>query len=199
MDRRMVIIAVAAALIVTESVSADLMPLATLAASCQGGGCDCSQPVDQQARLPDLFGCGFHTIDLSSSPMETFPEPRMGSGKVSETQRHQGLTDGSDSFDLCLFALLGLGVCHSGHWVRKSSLGFVPDWYHNGGPFQIGHSLAVSPEILCPAPVYCFVQPDSAGQDALALSRPSATTALGRTSQFTPTVLAARGPPARNS
>ncbi len=195
----MVIIAVAVALIVAESVFADLMPLAKPAVDCQGIGQDCAQPVDQQAKLSGLFGCCFHTIDLCSSPTGTFPEPKMDSGEASEVQRHQGLTDGSNSFDLCLYALLGLGVCRSGHWVRRSSLGFVPDWYHNGGPFQIGHSLAVSPEILCPAPVYCFVQPDSAGEDSLAPSRPSATVSLWRKSQFAPTVLAPRGPPARYS
>ena len=41
------------------------------------------------------------------------------------------------SLSLCLSALLGLGLCSFAHCVKKSSFGFILEWYRNGGPFQI--------------------------------------------------------------
>jgi len=68
-------------------------------------------------------------------------------------------SDRIDSLHLCLSALISLGLCSSVHWMKKHSFGFIPEWYHNGGPFQIGHSHALMPGTLCPAPACCFIQP----------------------------------------
>lgn len=106
------------------------------------------------------------------------------------------LTDGHDSMTLCLYALMGLGLCKSAPWVRKFSFGVVPQWYHDGGPQQIGHSLAVSPDCYCPAPV-CFVQPEPLSDHDLTPQYAWGTVmSLWRHSQATPATLAGRAPPA---
>jgi len=128
-------------------------------------------------------------------PEETWPEPQVGASEASEIEHYQGLTEGSTSFDLCLYALIGLGICRSGHWLRRPSLGFVPDWYHNGGPFQIGHSHALAPGALCPVPVCCFVQPMCAEDASMSPHCLQAVVPLWQKSQFAPGTHASRGPP----
>lgn len=121
--------------------------------------------------------------------------------EVKPTEEHDAglqpmfvLCDRQDSLGLCLYALLGLGLCKSAPWVKKLSLGVVPGWYHDGGPFQIGHSVAISPGCLYSALV-CFVQPDVAAKTLLPRYRREAIVSSWRESQITPTILASRGPP----
>jgi hypothetical protein len=105
------------------------------------------------------------------------------------------LSEGPSSLNLCLSALLSLGLCNSFHWIRKIHLGSIPEWYHNGGPLQIGHSHALCPITLCPIPVNCFIQPVRPVGYSLPQYCLKATIPLWRESQFTPTVLASRPPP----
>jgi hypothetical protein len=103
--------------------------------------------------------------------------------------------DEQNSLDLCLFALLGLGLCKSAPYVRKFSFGAIPDWYHTGGPSQIGHSFAISPDCLSLKPACrCRMQPDSTAA-TVSQFRLEIVESLWRRSQFTPAVLASRGPP----
>ena len=106
----------------------------------------------------------------------------------------QTLVDRSNSFDLCLYALIGLGVFRSSQYVKRPSLGFVPEWYHSGAPQQIGHSHAVGPDAFCAATV-CFIQPVCGTEDMSAKCLLAALASEGRKSQFTPAALASRGPP----
>ena len=105
------------------------------------------------------------------------------------------LTDGPGSASLGLYALMGLGLFSTPRWIRRLHPGHLPQWYHDGGPFQIGHSFAVSPEILYPAPVDCIVQPDHPAEYSLPRYRLKTVMSCWRTSQFTPETIAARGPP----
>jgi hypothetical protein len=105
------------------------------------------------------------------------------------------LVDEQDSLGLCLYALVSLGMCKSAPWVKRMSLGVVPGWYHDGGPFQIGHSRAASTDCLNSALV-CFIQPDSDRNDWRGQHRHDKTiVSLWRKSQFARLVLASRGPP----
>jgi len=104
------------------------------------------------------------------------------------------LTDGHSSFDLCLYALMSLGLCRSAPWVRRLHLGHIPDWYHSGAPPQIGHSHLVGPDAFCEAAV-CFVQPDAAPERLPVRCRAGTAPSLARRSQSAPAVLAARAPP----
>jgi hypothetical protein len=109
---------------------------------------------------------------------------------------NQILTEGNSSFSLCLSALIGFSLLGSTHWVKKVHIGLIPEWYHDGGPLQVGHSYAISPDCLCATPVCCFIQPVHI-QDNLQNQqyRYRAIVSLWRNSQFTPQVITLRGPP----
>ena len=152
--------------------------------------------VDRQ--LIDSAGlCDYASItDLSIEPVDLSPQGGEEVGELLLTQNAQILTDGQSSLSLCLSALIGLGLCSSAHCLKKLSFGFIPEWYHNGGPYQIGHSFAVNPDSLCPAPAYCFIQPVPIAEDLMPKYRSGAVLSLWRMSQYTPDVIAPRGPPA---
>jgi hypothetical protein len=132
--------------------------------------------------------------DLDTLSIGFLPQANNNIEQTSEIMHQQNLTNGPDSLNLCLSALIGLGLCSSIHFVKKMSFGFVPEWFHNGGPFQIGHSHAVMPESLY-TPVCCFVQPLCKMEDSFAQYRLRTVVSLWRKSQFTPAVIASRGPP----
>jgi len=135
-------------------------------------------------------------FDLDFGPVQFLPQAGMDdAGQTSQTPYALELTGRPDSSSLCLYALMGLGLCSAPHWIRRLSLGFIPQWYHEGGPFQIGHSHAATPESLCSLQV-CFLVPP-ADQEAYLIPQYRLRTILSfwRKSQFTPIVLAPRGPP----
>ncbi|MBA7615625.1 hypothetical protein ES703_22909 [subsurface metagenome] len=196
-DRRKLLIALIAVLVVTAAVRADMSPVSRLDAGRRqlphiSGRADVQYIQYTNLSSPSIFPS---VADLDSWSVEFLPEANPDVGQTSDMQNPQILTDGTGSFNLCLSALIGLGLCSSTHWVKKLSFGFVPEWYHNGGPFQIGHSYAVTPESLCPVPACCFVQPACTVEDSLPQYRLGTVTSFWRESQFTPVVLAPRGPP----
>ena len=99
------------------------------------------------------------------------------------------------SFTLCLYALMGVGLCSAPHWFRRLSLSYVPEWYHSGGPYQVGHSFAIAPDFHHTAPVLHFIQPDNIKEDYIPRYRTGLIVSLWRESQFTPEKIASRAPP----
>ena len=134
-------------------------------------------------------------IDVSSLPVGLPYKPGVEIGQTSEPQPLYTLADRRDSLRFCLYALLGLGLCKSAPWVKRLSLGVVPGWYHDGGPFQVGHSFAISPDCLVYAPVFCFVQPHGGCEPPATPYQREIIFSLLWKSQFAPVVLVARGPP----
>ena len=193
-NRRKLLIAVLGGLVATAAVNADMVSVSQLDAESRQSPRVCGRTDLQPTDFAGLFDYPSVT-DLNLEPVRFSPEVGLGIGQPPLTQDAQILTDGQSSLSLCLSALIGLGLCSSAHCLKKLSFGFIPEWYHNGGPFQIGHSLAVSPESLCPAPACCFVQPVWAVEDSLPQYRLGTVTSLWRKSQFTPAVVAPRGPP----
>jgi hypothetical protein len=173
------------------SAYADMTPTAerdtALAAvwSCEQTGVSLADLVGEFA-LPSAIDFDWQAAGLAPVPQ---PEP------VAEGPAVVVLSDRQDSLTLCLYALMGLGLCKSAPWVRKFSFGVVPQWYHDGGPWQIGHSFAASPDGCCPAPV-CFVQPEAPHKNLSPQYAWGAVTSLWRHSQATPITLAGRAPPA---
>jgi hypothetical protein len=181
-------------LAVTATAYADMTPTFAPDAGC---------PQSQHVRVPINPG---HTncltqssypvvADFAQLSIEFLPQARADTAPASETQPLLILTDGAGSFSLCLYALIGLGLCKSAPFVKKLSFGCIPEWYHDGGPFQIGHSHAIGPESLCSAQVCCFVQPDCTAEDISPEYYKGTIASLLRKSLFTPNVLASRGPP----
>jgi len=191
---RRIISAVICGLIVTAAVHANMVPV-----SQQDSGCRQPHPVCDEINLYNNNLSDSHNFpsvnDLSSLSVGFLPQANTDIEQTSEIQHLQSLTDGPGSISLCLSALIGFGLCSSTHFVKRLSFSFVPEWYHNGDPFQIGHSHAITPESLCITPVYCFVQPVCAVEDSFIQYRLRTITSLWRKSQFTPSVIASRGPP----
>jgi len=126
--------------------------------------------------------------------VEFLPKVDADIEQSSQSQHLQSLTNEPNSLRFCLSALVSLGLCCWAPWVKRLSLGFIPDWYHEGGPFQIGHSTALMPGTLCPAPACCFIQPV---MEYNHIPRYHIKTVLSimRKSQSTSEVFASRGPP----
>ena len=133
--------------------------------------------------------------DLMPEHMPFLMDAEMDATRPSCGHSVHVLAEGQSSLSLCVSALMSLGLCTSIRGAKKLSLGSPPKWYHTGGPFQIGHSMAVDLESVCPVPVCRFVQPAQVVAD-IALQRHVGTVvSLWRTSQFTPDSIASRGPP----
>ena len=176
---------------------ADMMPVSP-------AGVECRQPQDvhttDQARTAEPSSPFDYTSIMypDLGPIQFAPAAGDNFNQTSETQPPAILTDGQSSLSLCLSALIGLGLCSSAHCLKKLHLGHfghIPEWYHPGGPCQIGQSLAVNPDSVCPVPVCCFVQPDHTAEYPIPISRRRDIVSLWRQSQYTPDVIASRGPP----
>jgi hypothetical protein len=139
-------------------------------------------------RLP--IGWATNTYPIASSPNTPLQPYRN-----AYSQPVCVLEDTSSSLSLCLYALLGLGLCSSPRWIKKVSLGVIPHWYHDGGPSQIGHSLAICPYRLYPEPAYCFLDPAFEQHEPTPQCHRGLIEPLLRKAVFTRSVLASRAPP----
>ncbi|HSW01600.1 MAG TPA: hypothetical protein VLI39_15630 [Sedimentisphaerales bacterium] len=108
------------------------------------------------------------------------------------------LSDDQDSLSLCLYAFLSLGLYRSGHWIKRFSWGAIPHWYHDGGPFQIGHSHAISHDCLGFVSTHGSLLPTGVLPMPMLKHRGQALIAFWRKSQSVPTILASRAPPLRS-
>ncbi|MEW6200091.1 MAG: hypothetical protein AB1601_15685 [Planctomycetota bacterium] len=72
----------------------------------------------------------------SADVMPTWPL----SGDPAEARDVLPLPGGPDSSALFLWALGGLGAWQLGRYTRKWHLSALPEWYHTGGPAQVGHA-----------------------------------------------------------
>ena len=193
-DGRKLITVVIGGLVVTAAAYADMVPVSRLDAGRRQPQPVCDKINLYNNNLSDSYNSP-SVADLSSWSVGFLPQANTDIEQTSEIQQLQSLTNGPDSLNLCLSALIGLGLCSSAHFVKRFSFSFVPEWYHNGGPFQIGHSHAITPESLCTTAVCCFVQPVCTAEDSLPIYCLGTITSLWWKSQFTPAVLASRGPP----
>jgi hypothetical protein len=180
-------------LLFAAAVRADMMPVSEEDAASRQPSNVCAKADLQGEALPDSFDCaGAADLDLWAG--ELLPGAA-AVGQDSEVQNLRSLSEGRNSLQFCLSALVSLGLCCCAQWVKKLSLGFVPDWYHEGGPLQIGHSHALQPGTLYPVLSCCFIQPAGMEYNPLAQYHLRIVIPFWRKSQFTAVVLAARGPP----
>jgi hypothetical protein len=189
---RKIIAVLTGALVIAITADADLMPMSVADAICLPPITATCPPDLQNTSLSAPFGYP----DLANLNSLTIILPAQV-GPPADALHATPLirTDEQDSLGLCLFALVGLGLCKSAPYVRRFSFGTIPEWYHTGGPFQIGHSHAISPDRFYQAPVYCFIQPESPTEDSMRHCGQEGSMALWRQHQFIPSVSAPRGPP----
>ena len=191
------IIVLVGGLVLGATVRVDMVPLACVDAVSFQPSHACL-PANLQATdsCSQSMACAGVT-DLGPSPRGLLPRPTAEGHRTGAMPPAPIVADGQNSLSLCLYALLGLGLCRSAPFVKKLYLVSVLDWYHSGGPCQIGHSFAIVPGCLSRAPIYCFIPPDSTAQtqDLLAQYRWGTVVSLWRQSQFTPVVLTSCGPP----
>ncbi len=194
---RRLFIAIVGGLVVTAAACADMTPVSERDAGHQQSPCIYSDTNLQHTDLSSPFNCP-SVADRGLWSVEFLPKANRDVGQTYETQPVHVLTAETGSLNLCLYALFGLGLCTYMPRAKNLSLGFIPEWYHNGGPFQIGHSFAVSPDSLCPAPACCFIQPVCTAEDIQPEYYKGTIAPLLRKSLFTPNVLDPRGPPLRS-
>ncbi len=190
---RKTILAVAAVLIAAAGAHGELISVSADAASTMPS----HSLTEAESREILLFGFSDEvaaTSDLGAHARDLTHEAQASTDETTDSQQAIALKDGRGSLDMCLYALIGLGVFRSGHWVRRASFGFIPEWYHSGAPQQIGHSHAVGPDAYCHADL-CFVQPDVIAEELSPHVDWRAFASLVRESQCTPTILACRPPP----
>ena len=187
-ELRKTILSVAAIFVVAASAHAGLSPVCVV-----DGASDAAYTLDL-AQCQEVLLFGFSDRGPVAADVVPHSERLAETAPGEEAEPAITLRDGRSSLDFCLYTLLGLGVFRSGHWVRRTSLGFIPEWYHSGAPQQIGHSHAVGPDAYCHAAV-CFVQPDVMPDRLMPLYDRGTIPSLVRTSQFISDVLASRAPP----
>ena len=194
-DRRKQLLGLVVGLLVAGAARADLVPVS------EGDGEQkplrhvCNRIEFQHA---DFFGPydSSVAVDLDFGPVQFLPQAGVDDvGQTCQTPYAIELTGWPDSYSLCLYALMSLGLCSAPHWVRRLSLGLIPEWYHEGGPFQVGHSHAATPESLCSLQVCFFVPPDGLAEDSLLQYHLGIFLSFRWKSQFTPDVITSRGPP----
>ncbi len=195
MDLRKAILVTVLVLSAGRMVCADMVRMSEASADwrIRTASCDVSEP--ESPGFPNVLACSAIVDDwgfLSTVPPAS---ARADAGGVDESRPVPILSDRQDSRSLCLYALFTLGLCKSAPWVKKLSLGVVPGWYHDGGPFQVGHSHAISPDCLTVASGYCFIQPGKIAHDPSPHYRREMIVSLWRESQFTYETLVSRGPP----
>ena len=186
--------AVVGALIIARMVYADMIPVSQPNIPDRYPLCVSTQANLQPMHLPSILN-DFGPIALDVWRVEWLTETPVDVRRTSHIQHSLNLTDAPSSFTLCLYALMSLALFKSSPWIKKLSFGHVPEWYHDGGPFQIGHSLIMTPESLCSVPTYCLIQPVLATRHLIPQYRLRTIVSLGWKSQFTPDVIAPRGPP----
>ncbi len=188
---RRFIIAIFSVLIITSAVSAEMMSTPMLDNAHQQTAKVSEQTILQSNFSDTSFNSGLSDTDLWSFKITQEQDVTQS----SQTQPQLVLENEQDSLSLCLSALMGLCLYSSLNYVRKLHFGFIPEWYHDGGPSQIGHSHVVMPHTLCPELVCCFIQPAWTTEPLIPQYFQRVIVSLWRKSQFTPDVIASRGPP----
>lgn len=101
-------------------------------------------------RVTDL--CFGEQGALAEAVLDRGQPPATESGRCLEEEGASGL-------ELCLYGLISLGLCQCRPWIKRVSLGIVPEWYHDGGPQQVRHRRPVLPGSDLAVQSLCFLQP----------------------------------------
>ncbi len=189
-----IITTVMVALALAVAACAGMTPASQSAVTPAPSSHDLGRTTPARAEVFSLWADWPGAAGLDFLPSAPLPGATPETQATCATKSPQVLTDNQSSLSLCLYVLMGAGLCRSLPLMKRLSLGCIPDWYHDGGPFQVGHSHAITPD-LCPASLLCFIQPQSVTEDSRLKCDRATITSLVRESLFTPSLLASRAPP----
>lgn len=192
---RRLILGLISALFFAGIVRADMVPVFKLDAERQQPIRVCGEAEVRHTNLSYLYNSPI-VDSLSLGTIQFLPKTSGDIDQSTEMPHTIELTGGPGSANLCLYALLSLGLYSVPHWIKRLHLVHIPQLCHDGGPFQIGYSFAATPESFCTLQVCYLDPPNKTAEDALPLYRQRTIISLWRKSQFTPETIASRGPPA---
>jgi len=114
---------------------------------------------------------------------------RRGSAKLAARE----LPASPGSAALFLSAIISAGAWHLVRSARQINLGYVPDWYHTGGPVQIARAVPLDLDFGT-VPLCVFAQPVSGPSD---FHRGPSVLRARLKVQYVPLTSPIRGPPVR--
>lgn len=191
--RKAISVVIVGALALAARLRADMMPV-SLPDIGSGALASILGPTESPPiELRSLPVC-LNAVDRDLSPIRFLLPADSEIGRDSQTPRTYILRDDRSSFDLCLFALIGLGLCRLAPLSRKLSFSLISDCCHDDDPYPTGHGQAIGPDLRF-TPALCVVQPDCRMPESLPPYDWEVTAILGRRSQCVPISHAARGPP----
>lgn len=134
------LVPISAVLAVAPSARADLA-LGTHSRLASGLSAGPAKPLSAEQVPPrlvdELLGGVWPWLE---EPLPLVPSAVPAVGSAPCTGEVLTLPPGPDSATLLLWAFGGFGVWHLGRSARKLHLGMLPEWYHTGGPAQVGHA-----------------------------------------------------------
>lgn len=151
------------------------------------------QPVQQATPDPNPR----NRLDMALDVTAVRPAVDFSAPLTPARRKAIALPPGPSSITLFFMAFGSLGVWHVGRSARNGNLhfGHMPDWYHTGGPLQVGHAAAIDPQF----------QPQVLSPLEAPINGPTLVYQLWRDvplhcePQFCPTLTAPRGPPVLSS
>ena len=112
-------------------------------------------PVQQTSSQPQAdtgsLELGFGEIQGSGVPL--------GLSQIAPAEPADQLPPEPASLSLVLAGLGSLGAWQLGRAARTLHFGQVPEWFHTGGPVQIGHTYAANPDCSAVFEICAFDQP----------------------------------------
>ena len=164
-----------------------------------------SRPAHCQSRSPapaapaaetDQTDCGFdQDSPLDAEFIDVLPVVALSYSSapapVTPPRVVRELPAGPGGATLFLMGVGCIGAVKLGRSVRGLHLQSLPDWYHAGGPMQIGHVSAINPDLTAPATFsICDLLTEQSIQLLLRRAVP-----LRLRSQWTPALATSRAPP----
>lgn len=181
-----IILGAAVVFISTVTVCADMVGTSCVDARMTGYG------ISTRAEANGQPAATSEPVRLGSLDMTLPSEIPTNSTDAEQPPAVRSLPPAPGSLTLFLSALGGMGAWQLGRSARRFHLGFIPDWYHTGGPVQVGHVSAINPDLTAPAVINLFHEP--AGEQPLRLLLRRALPLRFRT-QCTPALATPRAPP----
>jgi len=184
---------------------ADILILTCLLAGAATAGADLTPATWNDVDLPDSGRTGNinyqrpvtgpeqysdSLVSLEASLNDAVTVVQRPAAEPREVTTHQ-LPPSPNSTCLFFYAMGGVGAWQLGRSAKKIHLGSLPQWYHSGGPSQIGHAVVFDPNFAHID--LCHIGP--VDPDGTAVCQPALRQSPPRRDQSFLTIQAPRAPP----